>query len=86
MDFSMPNCDGPTATKLIREFLQGLPREINRPYICFLTAYNDVESRRVAKEAGGDDFFVKPIFKDKLHKPLQLKSSLILESEPRLHH
>ena len=38
MDFSMPGCDGPSSTKLIREFSRSNERA-QQPYICFVTSY-----------------------------------------------
>lgn len=68
MDFSMPGCDGPTATRMIRELIDehSSGTEVKQPYICFLTAYSDKTSMNVANEAGCDNYLVKPIFKDKL--------------------
>ena len=66
MDFSMPFCDGPTATRQIRELIDGHFNDLKQPFICVLTAYNDENTRKVAEEAGCDKFFVKPVFKTQL--------------------
>ena len=75
MDFSMPICDGPTATSNIREFMttQGL----EQPYICFITAYTRPFFQKVALQAGSDAFIIKPVFKDQFHK-LLIKAGLII--------
>lgn len=70
MDFSMPNCDGPTATKLIRKFIaehSSTSNQLRQPYICFMTAYGEKKMKRVAEGSGCNNYLVKPVFKGKLH-------------------
>ena len=65
MDFSMPVCDGPTATREIKGYLStNLPSQ--QPFICCLTAYTDQSFINAAMEAGSDDFATKPINGDRL--------------------
>ena len=42
MDFSMPECDGPEATKQIREYLT-MEKSDRQPMICCCTAYCEAE-------------------------------------------
>ncbi len=55
MDYSMPDINGPEASKRIREFLteRGIPRK-SQPYICLLTAYSGKKYHENALEAGMD--------------------------------
>ena len=39
MDFSMPECDGPTSTKAIRQLLSKDAPDLKQPFVCCLTAY-----------------------------------------------
>ena len=77
MDFSMPVCDGPTGSKLIRKVL-GLagiePKD--QPIICCVSAYSQKQYQEVAKASGMDEFLIKPVFKIHLHKML-IKAKLI---------
>jgi CheY-like chemotaxis protein len=59
MDINMPQMDGITATKKIRE------KDIQIPVI-FQTAYDNEENKRECFIAGGNDFISKPISKEKL--------------------
>ena len=65
MDYSMPDCNGPEATKRIREFLnqRGIPRK-KQPYICLLTAYSGKSYKKNAIESGMDACLNKPVFKN----------------------
>lgn len=65
MDFSMPVCDGATATKAIRSLLtkKGYSRE-QQPFICCLSAYSEQEFKDIAFGSGMDLFLTKPIFKN----------------------
>ena len=65
MDFSMPVCNGPTATRAIRSFLaeQGWEKK-QQPLICCLSAYNEQEFKDKAFDSGMDLFLIKPIFKN----------------------
>ena len=67
MDFSMPECDGPSSTNLIRRFLGDTQAREEQPFICFLTAYTDGEFQKIAEMAGSDYFIKKPIFKNTMH-------------------
>jgi PAS domain S-box-containing protein len=57
MDIKMPEMDGCEATKLIRNFLPGIP-------IIAQTAYALSEERERAFQAGCDDYVTKPIRKE----------------------
>jgi two-component system, cell cycle response regulator DivK len=54
MDISMPEMDGITATKHIREIDKHVP-------IIFQTAFASEENEIECKKAGGDEFLTKPI-------------------------
>jgi DNA-binding response OmpR family regulator len=56
MDTSLPRVDGYTATERIR----GLDNK-NKVTIIFLSGHGERRYREMALEAGGDDYFVKPI-------------------------
>ena len=77
MDFSMPVCDGPTGSKLIRKVLglAGIDPE-DQPIICCVSAYSQKQYQEVAKASGMDEFLIKPVFKIHLHKML-IKAKLI---------
>ena len=60
----MPECDGPTSTKLINEKLEEAQTTDQRPYICLLTAYNAKNFHQLGLDAGMDSYLVKPVFKD----------------------
>ena len=47
MDFSMPECDGPAATKRIRKYLTKKKCD-KQPMICCCTAYSETEFRNIA--------------------------------------
>jgi CheY-like chemotaxis protein len=64
MDISMPEMDGITATRKIREM------EINIPII-FQTAHSGEENRKECFMAGGNEFISKPINWEKLHALLR---------------
>ena len=71
MDYSMPQMNGPDSTRAIRQFLndRGVPRN-NQPFICLLTAYQDVSYQNLSIESGMDACAMKPIFKNELTKIL----------------
>ena len=77
MDYSMPECNGPEATRQIRELLneRGVPKK-DQPFICLLTAYVEKKFHIKAMEAGMDCSVPKPIFKDSLRKIL-VKTNLL---------
>ena len=77
LDYSMPVCDGPKATRKIRAFLtkKGYSSQ-DQPIICFVTAYQEDQKQKAAQEAGVDLYLVKPVFKNHLHKVL-IKAKLI---------
>jgi CheY-like chemotaxis protein len=59
MDLQMPNCDGVEATRQIRklEEVNGWPKAT----IVIVTGQDSLQDRTLSKEAGADDFFVKPV-------------------------
>ncbi|KAF2451322.1 hypothetical protein P171DRAFT_3839 [Karstenula rhodostoma CBS 690.94] len=59
MDLQMPNCDGVEATRQIRglEEANGWPKTT----IVIVTGQDSLQDRMLSKEAGADDFFVKPV-------------------------
>ena len=59
MDVMMPNVDGLTACRLIREQYKALP-------ILLLTARHEVSDRVAGLDAGADDYLVKPFALDEL--------------------
>ena len=58
-DFSMPEQDGPTTTKLIRQLYQQAGQK--QPFIACVSAYSQDANKAVAKASGMDAFFSKPI-------------------------
>ena len=65
MDYSMPDCDGPTAIRLIKSYLTkkaGIPVD-KHPLISVLSAYSGEDFVNTAQAAGAELYFVKPIFK-----------------------
>lgn len=78
MDYCMPFCDGPDAVTKINAHLDNKRfKESERPYICFMTAYNEKGYKKRARQAGSDYFLVKPIFRARLQKLLQITELLI---------
>jgi len=59
MDIKMPKMDGLTATKMIKKFKNELP-------VVAVTAYAREEEKEESRQAGCDDFVVKPINIEKL--------------------
>ena len=59
LDYSMPEKDGPQTSIAIRELFKDA--DIDRPYICCVTAYSEAHYERRALEAGMDEFMVKPL-------------------------
>ena len=67
MDLNMPQMDGLTATRLIREC-----RELcSRAIIIVATAFDTYGIREAALEAGCNDYFVKPVGFDELDNILR---------------
>jgi Signal transduction histidine kinase len=64
MDVRMPDIDGLEATKKIKSFRPRLP-------VIVVTAYSDMEDRKMAFDAGCDDFLTKPINKNILINKLE---------------
>ena len=62
MDISMPKLDGIGATRVIRGEVK-----IKDVPIVILTAHDDDQFRREAKDAGADGYFTKPIDFPRLH-------------------
>ncbi|KAJ4352380.1 uncharacterized protein N0V89_007728 [Didymosphaeria variabile] len=59
MDLQMPECDGIEATRQIRKL-----EEVNgwsKATIVIVTGQDSLQDRSLSKEAGADDFFVKPV-------------------------
>lgn len=59
MDLQMPDCDGVEATRQIRKL-----EEVNgwsKATIVMITGQDSLQDRLLSKEAGADDFFVKPV-------------------------
>jgi signal transduction histidine kinase/DNA-binding response OmpR family regulator len=65
MDINMPDMDGLTATRQIRQFISGdqLP-------IVALTAFTDVHEKAACLESGMADYLTKPMVRDQLAKAL----------------
>ena len=76
-DYSMPDCDGPSATIAIRQQLldHGMARE-QQPFMACLSAYQEKSFKDIASAAGFDLFMVKPVFKAQIHK-LLIKANLM---------
>ncbi|MBI4791443.1 MAG: response regulator [Deltaproteobacteria bacterium] len=76
MDVQMPNMDGHTATRRIREIEAAAEKEryaslagrTSPLYIVGLTAHARKEDEQHCYDAGMDEFLTKPIIKDKLMK------------------
>ena len=66
MDFMLPNINGLTATKRIRELSNQ-----KQAVIIFLSAYTEDKSRAAALAAGADDFLNKPVDFGKLELSLE---------------
>src|ERR1035437_5306198 len=64
MDINMPEMDGITATRIIRERKIGIP-------IIFQTACIVEENKKECINAGGNDFLCKPLDTDKLRLVLK---------------
>jgi signal transduction histidine kinase len=65
MDMQMPEMDGITATKMIRE------ANISQPWIIALTANALVQDRQICLDAGMNDFLAKPLVITELTKALK---------------
>mmetsp|Transcript_16159 Transcript_16159/g.21881 ORF Transcript_16159/g.21881 Transcript_16159/m.21881 type:complete len:110 (-) Transcript_16159:52-381(-) len=59
IDFSMPGLDGPQTAIHIRELCKDAGRAV--PYMACYSAYNEHTFKRIAKGAGMDVFYSKPI-------------------------
>jgi CheY-like chemotaxis protein len=70
MDVQMPEMDGLSCTKKIREFESEHPQK-RKTYILAMTAYAFNEDIRKTKEAGCNDHISKPINKGKLIKSIK---------------
>ena len=64
LDFSMPEMDGPAVANEIRRRVG--EKNIEIPYICCCTAYDDYSFRPNAKDYGMDIFTSKPLSYDEL--------------------
>ena len=77
MDYSMPEMDGPTATRAIRELVEESgSSDQEQPYICGCSAYAMTAFQVSAKEVGMDCYEIKPIFK-KQFQTLLRRASII---------
>lgn len=70
MDCRLPELDGYTVTRLIRQREQQLG-EANHTIIIALTASDDPQAQREAMAAGMDDFLTKPLRRDTLAAALE---------------
>lgn len=64
----MPECDGPTCTKMIRDLLKnecGIPRE-KQSMICMMSAYQSKTYFDIALQAGVDYYYPKPVENERL--------------------
>ena len=59
MDYAMPYCDGPSATRAIHEYLNENAAHATKPFICCMTAYLDSASKKKAYAAGMDYYIEK---------------------------
>lgn len=77
MDIAMPICDGKASTVMIRKFLaEEAPAELEQPFICCLTSYQQKAHLQSAIEAGMDGYLTKPIFKTGIQR-LLVKAGLL---------
>jgi len=72
MDLKMPEMDGFEATRQIKSIRTNLP-------ILAITAYCESEDKKLALEAGCDEFITKPVRKDFLLKKLEEYGLINLE-------
>lgn len=79
LDVSMPNVDGLTACRLIREKYRSLP-------ILMLTARHEVSDRVAGLDAGADDYVVKPFSLEELSARIRalLRRNVGTEPSPLL--
>lgn len=70
MDYQMPGMDGTEATRRIRSEEKSDPSR-NRVWIIAVTANAMEEDRRMAAEAGMDDYLTKPLRSDELMEALR---------------
>ena len=75
LDYSMPSMDGPTTATHIRNLLENkgdiVAAELQRPYICCCTAYDEAGFKKIALQSGMDKFINKPVSDDELNEVLQ---------------
>jgi response regulator RpfG family c-di-GMP phosphodiesterase len=83
MDVQMPQMDGATATRQIRQ----LGPEVAQPYIIALTAHGLAGDRERFLRGGMDDYLSKPIQLEALQQALaRVTGSLVVAAEPTLAH
>jgi CheY-like chemotaxis protein len=69
MDLQMPICDGVEATKQIRDLEQ--TNDWASSLIVVMTGQDTLADKTAAKEAGGDDYFVKPVILQQLDRAVR---------------
>ena len=73
LDYSMPEMDGPTIARKIRNICKNsvvLKERDKEPYICCSSAYEEAAFKGKALSAGMDHFLMKPISSQELDKLL----------------
>jgi CheY-like chemotaxis protein len=69
MDLQMPICDGVEATKQIRDLEQ--TNDWASSLIFVMTGQDTLADKTAAKEAGGDEYFVKPVILQQLDRAVR---------------
>ncbi|KAL3493510.1 hypothetical protein BJX62DRAFT_200187 [Aspergillus germanicus] len=69
MDLQMPLCDGVEATKQIRALEH--ENDWNSALIVVMTGQDTLADKTAAKEAGGDEYFVKPVILQQLDRAVR---------------
>jgi CheY-like chemotaxis protein len=69
MDLQMPLCDGVEATKQIRDLEQ--TNDWASSLIVVMTGQDTLADKTAAKEAGGDEYFVKPVILQQLDRAVR---------------
>ena len=66
----MPDKDGPQTAISISDFCT--EHEIQKPYICCVTAYSEAHFKRNALASGMDNYMVKPVLRTQLEELVTL--------------